>query len=295
MRESDTTFPEAEVAQAVGRRPVRWERPAGDGYGTNNSRWVVELEDGESVFVKVALDDLAADWLRRERYVYRSVRGSFIPALHGWHDEQVTLLVIDDLSSADWPPPWTDERVDAVLAALRDVHSTPPPSGLGLLEDLREELDGWRRVAADPRPLLSTGLCTAAWLERALPQLLSASAACELTGSAFMHFDVSSNNICFRAGGAMLIDWNWATVGNPLLDVVGWLPSLRTEGGPEPWTIVADSGGLAPLVAGYFAANAGLPPPTTAPRVREFQRRQGEVALEWAARELELPRLDSGT
>ena len=58
MRESDTTFPEAEVAQAVGRRPVRWERPAADGYGTNNSRWVVELGDGESVFVKAAAEEL---------------------------------------------------------------------------------------------------------------------------------------------------------------------------------------------------------------------------------------------
>ena len=37
--------------------------------------------------------------------------------------------------------------------------------------------------------------------------------------------------------------------------------------------------------------NAGLPVPATAPAVREFQRRQAEVALPWAARELGLPRL----
>jgi hypothetical protein len=295
LRDSETTLPEAEVAEAVGRRPVRWERPAGDGYGTNNSRWVVELEDGETVFVKTALDALAADWLRQEHHVYRSVTGTFIPALRGWHDGRVTLLVIEDLSNAEWPPPWTHERVDAVLAALHDAHSTPPPSGLGRLEDQREELDGWRRVATDPRPMLSTGLCSAAWLERALPQLLAASAACELRGSALMHHDVSSNNICLRDGRALLIDWNWAVIGNPLLDVVAWLPSLRSEGGPDPWSLVPDSGGLAALVAGYFASNAGLPPPTTAPKLREFQRRQGEVALEWAARELELPGLDSGT
>jgi hypothetical protein len=81
-------------------------------------------------------------------------------------------------------------------------------------------------------------------------------------------------------------------VGNALLDVVAWLPSLRLEGGPEPWEVVPDSRGLAALVAGFFASRAGLPAPATAPTVREFQRRQAEIALPWAARELGLdPRL----
>jgi aminoglycoside phosphotransferase (APT) family kinase protein len=85
------------------------------------------------------------------------------------------------------------------------------------------------------------------------------------------------------------VDWNLAHVGNPLLDIVGWLPSLKLEGGPDPWELVPDSQGFAALLAGYFASRAGLPPPATAPHVREFQRRQAEIALPWAARELGLP------
>jgi hypothetical protein len=289
------TFPAAEAETALGRRPVRWETVVGTGYGTNNRRWIVELEDGATVFVKAALDERAADWLRQEHNVYSSVTARFIPELHGWYDGEVTLLAIDDLSDAEWPPPWSDERVDAVLASLSDLRGTPPPSGLGLAEDLREFLDGWPRVATDPEPMLSTGLCSREWLNGALPHLESAASACRLAGEAFLHLDVSSNNICFRGRRALFTDWNWAAVGNPLLDVVGWLPSLRLEGGPEPWTIVPDSGGLSALVAGYFAAHAGLPPPETAPTVREFQRGQGEVALAWAARELGLPDLDSGS
>ena len=72
-------------------------------------------------------------------------------------------------------------------------------------------------------------------------------------------------------------------------DIVAWLPSLKLEGGPDPWELVPDSQGFAALLAGFFASRAGLPPPPTAPRVREFQRRQAEVALPWAARELGLP------
>jgi hypothetical protein len=45
-------------------------------------------------------------------------------------------------------------------------------------------------------------------------------------------------------------------------------------------------GALAVALAGFFAARAGLPPPSGAPTVREFQRKQLEVALPWAAREL---------
>jgi hypothetical protein len=64
------------------------------------------------------------------------------------------------------------------------------------------------------------------------------------------------------------------------------LPSLRLEGGPQPWEVLPDARGLATVVAGFFAARAGLPPPAGAPAVRDFQLRQLEVALPWAAREL---------
>jgi len=87
----------------------------------------------------------------------------------------------------------------------------------------------------------------------------------------------------------IFVDWNLACAGNPLIDIVAWLPSLRLEGGPEPWELVPDSHGLGALLAGYFASRAGLPTPATAPRVRPFQRAQAEIALPWAARELGLP------
>ncbi len=286
------TFPAPDVAQAVGTQPVRWEPATGSGYGINTARWRVELADGRSVFVKLALDELAAGWLRKEHNVYASVAAPFLPQLQGWHDAAETLLAIEDLSEAHWPPPWPRHGVVAVLTALDQVHATEPPPGLGRLEELRE-LDGWPRIAADPAPFLSLGLCSADWLGAALPDLAAASAACELDGDAFLHLDVRSDNLCLHDGRAVLVDWNWASIGNPLIDVVAWLPSLRLEGGPEPWEIVSDSRGFAALMAGFFLSLAGLPAPATAPKVRDIQQRQGVVALSWAARELSLPDLDS--
>jgi hypothetical protein len=272
----------------VGAAPLKGQPVAGGGYAENTADWRVELEDGRRVFVKHALDNLAASWLRKEHRVYAAVSAPFMPELVAWQDGDRPLLVLEDLGHAHWPPPWREGDVDAVFAALEVVAATPPPGGVPKLEELRDHLNGWNLVAEDPEPLLSTGLCSRRWLESALPALREAAVGCDLSGGALVHLDVRSDNLCFHDGRVLLVDWNLACVGNPLVDVVGWLPSLRVEGGPEPWAILADSRGLAALLAGYFASRAGLPAPPTAPRVRPFQLAQAEVALPWAARELGL-------
>jgi aminoglycoside phosphotransferase (APT) family kinase protein len=283
------SFPEAELEGAAGAAPVERRRVRSGGYGTNSAHWCVSLADGRRTFVKVALDDTAAEWLRQEHRVYSAVKAPFIPELVGWHDGEQTLLAIADLSDAHWPPPWTPGQIDAVRAALDELHATPPPPDLPPIAAEREWLNGWELVAEDPEPLLSTALCSPPWLDAALSSLLETGRTCVLAGEAFLHLDVRSDNLCLQEGRAVLVDWNLAHVGNPLLDIVAWLPSLKLEGGPDPWELVPDSQGFAALLAGFFASRAGLPPPATAPLVREFQRRQAEIALPWAARELGLP------
>ncbi|HET7566657.1 MAG TPA: hypothetical protein VFJ91_01580 [Gaiellaceae bacterium] len=66
----------------------------------------------------------------------------------------------------------------------------------------------------------------------------------------------------------VLVDWNVAHVGNPGLDVALWLPSLELEGGPSATKVarqVPAANAFAPLVAGFFAGQAGLPAPEGAP------------------------------
>jgi hypothetical protein len=283
------SFPATEVALATGAGPVRRREVSGGGYATNAAKWRVELEDGREVFVKLALDELAAEWLRDEHRVYAGLQAPFLAELVGWHDGDVTFLVLEDLSGAHWPPPWRHGDIDAVRETLGTVAAAAPPPRLPLLDDWRERLNGWGLVADDPAPLLSTGVCSRAWLDAVLPALHDAAARCELSGDSLIHGDVRSDNLCCRDGRVVLVDWNQACVGNPLLDLVAWLPSLRLEGGPDPWALVEDTGGLAALIAGYFASRAGLPAPPTAPRVRAFQLAQAKVALPWAVRELGLP------
>jgi len=274
----------------VGAAPVRWE-PVHTGY-TAAGRWIARLGDGSSVFVKAATSGQTAAWLREEHRIYQAVRGRFLPVIQGWEDEDDRpLLLLEDLSGAHWPPPWSPEQVERLLGALSEMAASPPPAGLPRLEDWRDELCGWSRVAADPRPFLSLGLCTRSWLDRALPALVVAERAARLEGDGLLHLDVRSDNVCFAGDRAVLVDWNWACVGNPRFDVAAWLPSLHAEGGPAPEAILPDEPELAAAISGFFACKAGLPPGDVSPRVRSLQRRQLATALPWAARALSLPGL----
>ena len=101
----------------------------------------------------------------------------------------------------------------------------------------------WEKVAADPAPFLSLGLRDGAWLERRLPALIDAAEAAPVDGDACVHYDVRSDNMCFVGDRAVLVDWNWLSLGNPETDLAGWAPSLRLEGGPQPWELLPSSPG----------------------------------------------------
>lgn len=280
---------ESKLAEMLGARPISRRHAAG-GY-TPADRWVVELADGRAVFVKAAVNDLTAGWLRDEHRLYEALRAPYMPRMLGWWDEDDRpMLLLEDLSGAFWPPPWSDERIEAGLRMLTEVAATTPPPWLPRLVESRLLETGWRFVAEDPAALLATRVVDAAWLDGALPTLLAASDTCRLDGDELCHFDARSDNMCFRADGSgVLVDWNLAAAGNGRLDVAFWLPSLHLEGGPMPNTILPDAGPEAAIVSGFFAARAGLPAIPDAPRVRPFQLAQLRDALPWACRALGLP------
>jgi hypothetical protein len=251
---------------------------------------IAELADGTTAFVKAATEPVTAEFIRDEQRVFAALSGPFMPALLAMDDEDPPLLVLEDLRSAHWPPPWDEGMIDAVREALTAVAATTPPDTVLPVETHRDRLvTGWAEIEADPVPFLSLGVCSQAWLDHGLPVLREASETAPIDGDALLHLDVRSDNLCIAERGAVLVDWNHACVGNPDLDLAAWLPSLRLEGGPEPDAILPGAAGLAALLAGFFGCRAGLPAPPTAPQVRPFQLAQLEVSLPWAARELDLP------
>src|SRR3954463_4824875 len=256
------------IELAVGTRPTVLEPVAGHG-APSHRRWRVLFGDRSPAFAKVAAFDYVADWLRLEHANYRSLAGMpYLPDVVGWHDDgEAPVLVIEDLSQAVWPPPWSSQAVDAVLEALAEIQSTPPPTAIdedfGALFDIHE---GWDPMRDDPTGALALGVFHRPWFERHADDLAAAAATAELGGDVLLHGDVRSDNLCLRAGRAVMIDWNWACLGARNLDLASSLPSLYHEGGPEPWTLLPGAAPLASLLAGFFLEHGARTDRTSAAR-----------------------------
>lgn len=264
----------ARAEALLGTEAEVWARVVRKGY-SRNEHWTAGFADGTTGFLKLARIDPSPQWLRDEAAVLRTVQGAVGPRFIAFEDGDEPLLVLEDLMPARWPPPWQEGDVERVLAALAEVageHADVPRLAA-------DEWNGWRAIEADPGAFLTTELRDASWLERMLPTLADAVDAAPLEGDALLHCDVRSDNLCIKSGRAVLVDWNHARLGDARVDVAFWLPSLVLERGPRPERFGVDE--YAAFVAGFFAARAGLAPPAGAPRVREFQRAQAAVALDW--------------
>lgn len=216
-------------------------------------RGVFELEGGDTVFAKMGTvpDTIAA--IRQECRVRDSVDGPFAVRVLA-KDAEAAVMVLEDLSAAAWPPPWNKARLDAVAGLLGELAGTDAPRAL---PTLRERLKEWGEYG------------DLSWAE----------------GTALVHCDVRSDNLCIHGGRAVLIDWNHAARGNPVFDGVLWAPSVQLEGGPAPWELLpAVDPRPVVYLHRYFSEHMLWPPPEGAPKVRAFQRAQFEVVDKWISR-----------
>jgi hypothetical protein len=298
----DTTTPSLDpgpvfadrIARLTGRQPIAWEAAPPGGY-TKTSRLIAHFAGGGTAFVKEAVDDLTAGWLRAEIAVYRQLRAPFMPAVFAIDETDPPLIVLEDLRAGYWPPPWRPGDVGTVLDTLAAVRATPPPPNHPSLAGMRNAIAGWQLVAADPAPFLSLGLCPAHWLETALPTLLAADREAPLDGDELLHLDVRADNLCIGLPNrpAILVDWNHSCFGNADFEVIGWAPTLVRQGGPPPADLAPDADGrLVSFLAGFWAWQAPQPPPSPDSLLRAHQTEVLRVTLPWAADRLGLPRPD---
>jgi hypothetical protein len=252
--------------------------------------WTVEGRRGRKAFVKAATTDDTAGFLRDEMLVYGHLRAPFLAGIVGWDDDgHRPILILEDLSGAHWPPPWEAHHIDAVLSVCNAISATPPPAELERGAESALNARYWEGIAADPRRFDRLHVAAPVWREHAISALVASDAKADLSGGQLVHADVRSDNTCI-ADRVVVVDWNWAFRGNGEFDVIGWLPSLHLEGGPPPWRIIDADTSLVVRLAGFFLDHATRPQPAQVRSdLRAFQRAQGEVALRWAARLLDLP------
>lgn len=271
-----------------------------DGGFSGAGKFTAESPSGsEKLFVKYSeVDNSLApprkyvDWLNQEIDVMASMgEQPFVPSvIKAYKGDEYSVLAINQL---EWPNKqitWTMENVQKVLKVVRqlkdvrtsDKPAIPPPDA--------GEQNPWKDVfeqikSSDPSPYASR-----AWLEQIRTRVLALDPTELLTPKDFVHGDLRSDNIRLGDGlPTVLVDWTFAGMGNHDLDIAYWLPSVKMEGGPEPWEIMPNRPDLAMMVVGYFFARAMLPEIPDAPMVRTIQRKQLIAALPWLAHELNVP------
>lgn len=278
------------VAECLGEPAVQ-VRPLSPAAG-GHTRAVCRLArrtDGTTVFVKAAGPG-AGGQVAGEIGTYAALgRVPFAPVVAATALAPVPLLILEALPDDGWVTEWTAEIIGDAQRLLDEVHALAAPAGLRRLADPDAGGENpWEAIEHDPQRLLRMQVCDRSWLTARLPVLRTAAAGARLAGPQLVHMDVQAANLCYRDGRLVLADWGAAAAGAPWLDRHLWLVALHAEGGPAPDAL---QGPGAAEHAAWIAGRQVLLAPArdSDPALFTLRRRRLAVALEWAARRLDLP------
>ncbi|TMD02063.1 MAG: aminoglycoside phosphotransferase family protein [Chloroflexi bacterium] len=283
-------FIRRQIEERIGERVVRAiTQPGGFSPGMAAR---LTTAGGREVFVKAVSEQANPDtpqMHRREAEVVAALPPEApVPRLLWTLDEAGWVALAFEAVDGHMPvQPWRDDELGLVVAALHRLHQalTPSPIASDTASNLlATHIKGWGELRE------AGGLDQ--WSNRNLERLveLEARAPTAAVGETLLHVDVRADNLLIAADRVYFVDWPWALIGAPLVDWVGFAPSVAMQGGPQPdellamaeLKVAADAiDAVIASLAGYFLAYARRPPPPGIPTVRAFQAAQGEIALRW--------------
>jgi hypothetical protein len=216
------------------------------------------------------------------------------PAFHtliehgGW-----LALVFADVAGHMATVPWHADELTLVLDALTALteRATPSPiPRLPLWGDAPQSWHGWNTLQDRDDPLPDVP----AWARRNAPRLAAAESLYPQAteGDTLLHCDLRSDNILISGRTVTLVDWAWASRGQPWLDPMIFALCAAVQGHCDPETVFlthpaaraadpdAVNSALAAL-AGRFVIAARQPADWDTQPVRAFQRAEGASAIRW--------------
>ena len=266
----------------------------------------IRLASGARAFVKAATSEINAQTV--ELYRAEAQIGQRLPALpevprlRTWFERPPwVVLIFDDVHGAPPAIPWRHDELVRVLESIQGLATrlTPTPvSGLpSVTAKHAEDFNGWRRLAQDPARLqVADG---DGWLTEHLDRLndLARPWSAAATGSTLLHADLRADQLLLTDEHVYVVDWAHACIGASFVDPLLLFPSIVLDGGPSLDELVAlspqtrdtdpaDLVAVASAAASYFIERSTQPPPAGLPTVRDFQRRQGWVFLDWLRSQL---------
>lgn len=279
----------ATVEEALGERGIAWVRPE---TGLSPAyRFRVTLASSREVFVKGATTPETEAMLRNEHLALSLAPPHLTPQIVAWIDRAETpVLITECLGHAHWPAShagvvWRPGDLDRVVRALSDLAMVEAPASLPRAEPA---LPLWPRILADRERFLALGLCAPAWLQEYGARLAEAEAGLDQSGTAFVHGDVRSDNLCLTDDRVVLVDWSMARAGHPKADLASFLPTACLEGGRQPEDIWPEGSSWAAAQAAELSLRL-LTDDAAPPWLRRVLKRLARINLAWAARGLGLP------
>lgn len=220
------------------------------------------------------------------------------PQLLGFveHDDWVA-VVLEDVEARHPSTPWRTDELRAVLGALQALAAVRPSAEAPLVElpdAMARVAAGWDDVEASALPPLRGGID--GWVRERLRELRDAStrAVSDVHGDRLVHFDTRADNILLRDDGSVVfVDWPWGARGVPWFDALTLLINVRyydpaadveavIAGHPAFHGMPADAATrVLAAIAGMFLSSSLRPVPHGMPTLRDFQRDQAIVTLEW--------------
>ncbi len=283
------------------------------------------LSDGRRVFVKAISADQAPSGpsvYRREARVAAALP-STVPAprlLWTLDEDGWVVLALEDIEGRPPSVPWRAAELRQVLDSLVGLAEvlTPAPVPVARMVDvLDEDFRAWRRFAGQEDIGLPEGSTVhrpaaavpavdrlrelSPWAAANRERLAEREAgwAALADGDSLLHGDLRADNLLLTPDGrVVVVDWPWACIGAPWVDLVFMLPSIAMQGGADPETIVREHPLLRQVpadavtavltaLAGFFVESALQPPPPGLPTVRAFQRGQGLAVLDLIRRRID--------
>jgi aminoglycoside phosphotransferase (APT) family kinase protein len=259
------------------------------------------LANGDRAFLKAACSEpnpITPDIHRQEVVIAAAMpRGAPVPAFRfAYDDGEWIALAFDHVDGVPPAEPWKPDELTRVLLALHDLAQSLTPSPIvarSASDALAPMFAGWQSFADDDA---AAAALAPAWRDR-LAELvpLEAAAGAATAGDTLLHLDMRADNVLLTDDRVYFVDWPWAAIGAPWVDLAVMLPSVAMQQGPAPDEIwashplprAADAGAVDAVVcalAGFFTWESQLPPAPGIPNLRAFQAAQGVEARAWLAR-----------
>jgi hypothetical protein len=273
------------VVRLLGDAPISW-RAVDEGAYSGASRWLIEMSDGATGFVKALVDPSPTHGLGVEHAVCSSVDLPCVPkelAFSQGKDDEPSVLIIEDLSHATWGIPVTNADAQALREAHAALAEIDPPANI----PQPVVTPGWSGLSTRALEIVNSGLADSAWIERHLPALMKAAENVHLEGTSLVKLDTWLQNWCRLEGrGVVLVDWSWCAIGNPQIGFAWGEAAVRAAGGPQGVVLADGHPDWAAWMAGqttWFLLERDHPVPK---RLDETERREASTTLLWACTEL---------